>query len=180
MKKDRELPRLGVSACLLGHKVRYDGRDKAFPQITSELGSSFELIAYCPEHGAGLPVPRPPIQLYIGEPCPRLLVVQDKSDVGEVLQTYIMQILKEIKASKICGFILKSKSPSCGLKTTPLYNMDDTPTGEMISGVFAQTLLDELPDLPLIDEIDFLIKGKRKDYIRRCLDYFEGIHAENI
>ncbi|MCB5234195.1 MAG: DUF523 domain-containing protein [Candidatus Cloacimonetes bacterium] len=178
MKTKNKLPRLGVSACLLGHRVRYDGKDKAFPQIARELENSFELIAYCPEHGAGLPVPRPPMQLYIGETRPLLLVVQDKTDLGALLSEYIAHIIADIKARDICGVILKSKSPSCGLRTTPLYDLDDTASGEYISGLFAQALLDELPDMPLIDENDFLKEELRKDYIQRCLDYHRHINRE--
>lgn len=178
MKTKNKLPRLGVSACLLGHRVRYDGKDKAFPQIARELENSFELIAYCPEHGAGLSVPRPPMQLYIGENSPLLLVVQDKTDLGALLNAYIARIIADIKARGICGVILKSKSPSCGLRTTPLYNLDDTASGQHISGLFAQALLEELPDLPLIDENDFLKKDLRKDYIQHCLDYHSRITFE--
>lgn len=167
-------PKIGVSSCLMGYKVRYDGRGKAVSIIQSTLEPQFTLVAFCPEHGAGLGVPRSPMQLYGKPESLQLLVVESKENLGNILDAYISQIIDEIKRQTICGFILKSKSPSCGLLTTPLYNLDDTATGSLINGVFAERLTKEMPDLPLIDELDFQNSQLRQGFIRRVLNFYHS------
>jgi uncharacterized protein YbbK (DUF523 family) len=143
-------PVIGVSACLLGERVRYDGGDKLDRRLYELLSRDFELFPVCPEVAAGLGVPRPPVQL-VGDPAhPRALGVEDRLlDVTERLEAAAHWAMPEL--GHLSGFVCKARSPSCGLNTTPLYDG----TGALratVSGLFARILQESYPQLPLEDE----------------------------
>jgi len=145
-------PKIGVSACLLGQKVRYDGRKKQHPAI-NQLSCEFELIPICPEVGAGLSVPRPPIQLVKQKNRLVALGVEErKLDVTAPLNRYFESQLSTIKC--LSGLILKTKSPSCGIDSTPFFDFSGEAIGQT-SGLFASGLQQYFPSLPLIDEEQF-------------------------
>ena len=143
-------PVIGVSACLLGEKVRYDGGDKLDHRLCELLASDYELIPVCPEVLAGLEVPRPPVQL-VGDPArPQALGVEDPSlDVTERLEAGAHWAMPEL--AHLSGFVCKARSPSCGLNSTPLY--DETGALQAtVSGLFVRILQERYPKLPLEDE----------------------------
>ncbi len=148
MEKNGKRPRVLVSACLLGQAVRYDGGRRRHAWLVEELLPRIEPVAACPEVGIGLGVPRPPIQLVsIGKEV-RALGVEDASlDVTQALEDYGYRWRQE----RLDGAILKARSPSCGLGTTPFFDADGCELG-LTSGLFAQTLLDVLPPERCIDE----------------------------
>lgn len=142
--------RIGVSACLLGHPVRYDGRHKLSRLCTDRLGRHFQLTPICPEEAVGLGTPRPPINL-VGDPAfPRAVGVEDAAlDVTDALRT-----VGERAALKkdICGFILMQKSPSCGMQGVRMMNGRGGPAEATGTGVFAAALMQACPDLPVEEE----------------------------
>ena len=148
MEKNGKRPRVLVSACLLGQAVRYDGGRRRHAWLVEELLPRIEPVAACPEVGIGLGVPRPPIQLVsIGEEV-RALGVEDASlDVTQALEDYGHRWQRE----RLDGAILKARSPSCGLGSTPLFNSSGCKQG-LTSGLFAQALLEFLPPERCIDE----------------------------
>jgi uncharacterized protein YbgA (DUF1722 family)/uncharacterized protein YbbK (DUF523 family) len=139
--------RLGVSACLLGGKVRYDGSDKHQPWVTGTLGSLFELLPVCPETAIGLGVPRAPIHL-VGDPArPRAVGVEPPTlDVTDRLEGFGRAAAREL--ATVSGVILKARSPSCGLQVE-VHGADRRTMGR---GLFAHALLEAHPTLPAIDE----------------------------
>lgn len=145
-------PRVGVSRCLLGDTVRYDGDSSANTTVIETLGELFELVPVCPEVEAGLSIPRPPVQLTGSIENPRLTGRDDSSlDVTDMLTTYCQQ--KPAALNNLCGYVFKSRSPSCGLNSTPVF-IDGECVSEDSRGVFARALCEHYPDLPAIEEAD--------------------------
>jgi uncharacterized protein YbbK (DUF523 family) len=144
-----------VSSCLLGERVRYDGKEKGDSWIAEVLASQVEIVSICPEVGAGMPVPRPAIQVVeeSGRAL-RLQVVGDGRDVTEAMQVFIDSQIQSLRARPLDGYILKARSPSCGLRDTPYFvsaARSDQPS-RIASGVWAASLRDHFGDLHLADE----------------------------
>jgi len=143
-------PVVAVSACLLGQPVRYDGSGKPDAFIMGELAASATIIPVCPEMAIGMGAPRPKIQVVFTPGGNRAVGVEHQEmDVTLALRGYARQFLRDHPA--ISGMVLKSRSPSCGVGNTPLF---DT-TGEVVglaSGLFAATVMALRPALPVIDE----------------------------
>ena len=113
-----------VSACLLGNKVRYDGND-SFKEEIAALGEKYELIPVCPEVAAGMPVPRPPVELREG----RVISCEGK-DLDAVYRAGVARTLEALAGEEIECAILKAKSPTCGVHE--IY--DGTFSGKKIKG----------------------------------------------
>lgn len=144
--------KIGVSQCLLGDAVRYDGESKPNIIVIDELSKLFELIAVCPEVEAGLSIPRPAVQL-TGDPANPRLTGRDNPDIDvtDLMLSYCRQ--KPQTLSDLCGFIFKSRSPSCGLNSTPVFIKNECLT-ETSRGVFARAMCAHYPDLPVIDDTE--------------------------
>lgn len=163
--------KIGVSACLAGHRVRYDGEDHWSLLIQRELVSRFELIPICPEVGAGMPVPRPPIQIMQGGAGIRVCEVKNHAhDVTQQLQRYAQSTIAELGA-ELCGFVFKSRSPSCGIDDTPCFDEDGLQQLSVGAGLFAGLLKERFPLLPLIDEWKLEQPGQCRTFIRRVREY---------
>jgi uncharacterized protein YbgA (DUF1722 family)/uncharacterized protein YbbK (DUF523 family) len=144
-------PRIGVSACLLGQKVRYDGGHKRNDFLTRELARHVEYVPVCPETAIGLGIPRPPIRLVGSWDSPRVLGVADSSvDVTGRLLAYAESQVSALDG--ISGFVLKKDSPSCGMERVKVFNPADGSTVNRGTGAFAKVLMEKLPLLPVADE----------------------------
>ncbi len=166
--------RIGVSACLLGEPVRFDGRHKRHLFIVTELAKLVELIPYCPEVAAGMSVPRPPIQLYQSSRGKDTLQVVDVSNVSidhtkAIKQAGSLQT-QTLRAAQVCGYIFKSKSPSCGLYNVPVHRNGHPPRGNG-RGIFASTLTDEISDIPAIEETQLANQVQRECFIKRAVAF---------
>ena len=150
---DEEEPiRVGVSACLLGAEVRFDGGHKRNRYVTDVLGENVEWLTVCPELESGMGVPRPVIQLHGGELGDELKVRGDGRDVTAQKSGFTDGRLAELVATGLDGFILKKDSPSCGMARVRVYGQ---PGGQPVRtgvGLFAQGLMREMPELPLEEE----------------------------
>ena len=136
--------RIGISSCLLGEKVRYDGRHKCDACITGTLSRWFEFVPLCPEVAIGLGIPREPIQL-VARTGGKLRVVGVRTptlDVTDALQAYAGMVAPAL--ADICGYIFKSGSPSCGLQGVVIHAPTGAPVGQG-SGIFAQVLKERFP-----------------------------------
>lgn len=166
-------PKIGVSRCLLGDAVRYDGQSKPCALVIDKLTQHFELIAICPEVEAGLSIPRPPVRLSGHLEQPRLTGRDDPAiDITELMHSYCRKKIPALEY--LSGFILKSRSPSCGLHSTPLF-IDDACVSETASGVFARALQAAYPTLPAIEETGLESPAALENFIHavsRC-------HAEH-
>lgn len=147
-------PLLVVSACLLGHRVRYDGELLGEPALVTALEEHFEVAPCCPEFELGLGVPREPIQLEGDADAPRLVTRETRADLTEPMLGWCHQRVDELASQGVCGIVLKSRSPSCGIASCELHC-----AGELVgvaSGLFARTFLRRFPGLPAAEESELL------------------------
>ncbi len=162
--------RLGVSACLLGESVRYDGGHKRDRYVTDVLAEWFEFVPVCPEVGIGMPTPRPPIRLVSTAKGVRALGVNDPGqDVTRPLAAYYSKVADNLAG--ISGYILKSKSPSCGMERVKLYDEHGQPLQEKSRGRFADRLLSAQPLLPVEEEGRLNDPVLRENFITRVFVY---------
>lgn len=164
-------PRLqiGVSQCLLGEKVRFDGGHKRDRFIVNSLCEFADFVPVCPEVGAGLGIPRPPIQLNKSSGTIRVVEIKNPQiDVTEQLVGYSKSVLD--KFSRVHGFILKSKSPSCGMERVNIRNAKGQYEKKGV-GVFAHELMQRYPCLPVEEEGRLCDHRIRDNFITRLYVY---------
>lgn len=166
----RESLKIGVSSCLLGNPVRYDGGHKRDEYITTTLARHVEYIAVCPECEAGFGVPRKPMRLMGGHNTPRLLVRETGEDKTDQMNRWIIGRLDELAKLKLCGFILKSKSPSCGMERVKIYH-EKGAVATSGSGLFGGALLARFPLLPVEEEGRLHDEAIREHFIVRLFSY---------
>ena len=163
--------RLGISTCLLGERVRYDGGHKLDHFLADVLGRYFEWVPVCPEVEIGLPIPREPVRL-VGDPAnPRLVAPKSGADYTETMQAWASKRLDELAAVDLCGFVLKSKSPSSGLFRVRVYDEHGNPsrTG---TGIFPRAVMQRFPLLPLEEEGRLNDLPLRENFIERVFAYY--------
>jgi len=158
--------KLGISSCLLGAKVRYDGGHQWDRFITGTLGRYVEFVRVCPEVESGLPVPREAMRL-VGEPLhPRLVTVRTGVDQTERLATWAQRRVRELAALDLWGFIFKGKSPSCGLDRVKVYPGEGAPSPQG-AGIFARSFMEHFPLLPVVDEGRLHDPARRENFLAR-------------
>jgi uncharacterized protein YbbK (DUF523 family) len=161
-------PTVAISACLNGEAVRYDGADQYLEAASTLLAQHLTLHPICPEVGAGLSVPRPPVQLVKNSRGLNAIGRDDtKLNVSAALLHYRQQSLQQLQNS-LCGYIFKSRSPSCGLGSTPIFN----PEGQQIdtgNGLQADYFLQHLPWLAFTEETALQSTQHCDQFIFRCL-----------
>ncbi len=161
--------RLGISSCLLGQKVRFDGNHKHDSFITGTLGQFFEWVPVCPEVAIGLGVPRPPIRLVGSPSAPRAVGVKNPNiDVTDSLAAYGKKQTRVLGG--ISGYIFKSKSPSCGLERVKVYHAAGAPAANG-RGIYADAFLAAQPWLPAEEEGRLGNPRLRENFIERVFVY---------
>jgi uncharacterized protein YbgA (DUF1722 family)/uncharacterized protein YbbK (DUF523 family) len=157
--------RIGVSACLLGDEVRYDGGHKRNPFLTDTLGPLVEWVKVCPEVEAGMPTPREPIQLRAEHGTITLRTVKTGIDLTASMTAFAEAQMNELGAADLCGYILKKDSPSCGMTRVKVYG-GGSPTRSGV-GLFAKALLAHYPHLPVEEEGRLEDPRLRENFIER-------------
>ena len=161
------LIRLGISSCLLGEQVRWDGGHKRDPWLTDQLGRFVQYYPVCPEVECGFGVPREPLCL-VGDPhAPRLVTSRTKQDHTERMLNWARKRVRELETEDLCGFIFKSKSPSSGMERVKVYNARGVaaPKG---AGIFARVFMEHFPLLPVEDDGRLHDPVLRDNFIERC------------
>lgn len=148
---DDEPIRLGVSSCLLGAKVRFDGGHKRDRYLIDVLGDWFTWVPVCPELDIGLGVPRPSIRLVHDRPLPRLIEPNTEEDLTEKMERYSIGKVEELQTKDLDGYILKRASPSCGMERVKVFGKGGSPAKNGV-GVFARVLMEKWPNLPVEEE----------------------------
>ncbi len=143
--------KIGVSSCLLGHPVRYDGGHKHDRFITGTLGRYMVFVPVCPEVESGFNVPRQPFHLEGDPENPRLLITKTREDVTGTMKNWAAGKIQALEDESLCGFIFKSKSPSSGMERVKVYNNQGIPRRVGV-GIFAKTFMEAFPLLPVEDE----------------------------
>jgi uncharacterized protein YbgA (DUF1722 family)/uncharacterized protein YbbK (DUF523 family) len=143
--------RMGVSACLMGEKVRYDGQHKHDSYITGTLGQWFEFVPVCPEFELGLGVPRETMRLEGDPEHPRLMTGKTRRDLTEPMLAWCEKRVGELEKENLGGFIFKSKSPSSGMERVKVYSDKGMPSNNG-RGLFANAFMNRFPLLPVEEE----------------------------
>lgn len=143
--------KVGISACLLGRKVRYDGGHKRQAWLAATLGKVVTWVPICPEKECGLGVPRDPMRLTGNPACPRLVVIRTGRDVTPRMRRWVLRRLKKLANQKLCGFVFKCKSPSCGVGNVRIFDKTGNPVARGV-GLFACAFQRRFPDVPVTDE----------------------------
>ncbi len=155
---------IGISSCLLGQNVRFDGGHKRDSYIVGTLGEYFEFYPFCPEVGIGLGTPRPTIQLVKINDTVRCVGIKDPgNDVTERLRDYAGQ--QKHLHTDLCGYILKKDSPSCGMERVKVYT-NHQPHRDGV-GIYAQEMMRNNPLLPVEEEGRLGDPGLRENFIQR-------------
>lgn len=143
--------KVGISTCLLGQKVRFDGGHKQDRYITDILGDYFRFVPVCPELEIGMGVPREAVRLQGDETSPRMIGGKSGKDWTDKMNRYTEKRVKRRDLSDICGYILKKDSPSCGMERVKVYDSKGMPQRKAV-GLFAAGLLKQFPLLPVEEE----------------------------
>ena|GEM_PF-294556 len=143
-------PKVGISSCLLGDEVRYDGGHKRDPLLAGILAEQVEWVPVCPEIEVGMGVPREPVRLVGGPSCTLMVAEGSGRDWTSEMESFCMNRVEALSGIGIGGFVLKSGSPSCGL-SVPLYNNDGVEVGRA-PGLFARILKERLPSTAIIED----------------------------
>lgn len=167
-------PKVGVSACLLGLPVRYDGAHRGDRNIIDTLGSLFTLIPFCPEVECGMTTPREPMRLESDSGgATRLIVVSSRTDMTEQMLAFCETKLKQLEELNLCGFIFKERSPSCALSTAPLHCED--PCQRFTAGLFANEVSRRFPLIPMEEAENLHAAHTLDNFIERVHIYSEQI-----
>jgi len=158
--------RLGVSTCLLGENVRFDGGHKLDRFITETLGKFVEYVPVCPEVECGLGVPREAMRL-VGDPAnPRLVTSRTNVDHTERMVTWARRRVAELEREGLCGFIFKSNSPSSGMERVRVYDAHGVPSKTGV-GLFARIFMEHFPLLPVEDDGRLHDMKLRENFVER-------------
>jgi uncharacterized protein YbgA (DUF1722 family)/uncharacterized protein YbbK (DUF523 family) len=162
--------RLGISRCLLGEEVRFDGGHKRDNFLTDVLGRYVEWVPVCPEVEAGLGTPREAMRL-VGDPQgPRLVTIKSGTDHTRALVTMTTNRIEELKRLDLSGYVFKKGSPSCGIGRVRLYNEHGVP-GRNGVGLFARAYIKQFPLIPVEEEERLCEPRLRENFIERIFCY---------
>ncbi|MDH5547392.1 MAG: DUF523 and DUF1722 domain-containing protein [Gammaproteobacteria bacterium] len=157
--------RIGVSACLLGQPVRYDGEHKVYSWLSETLAVHVELLGICPEVAIGLGVPRPPIQLVMAADTVRVRGVDaPHTDFTQALREYGVTVA--LQTAAYSGFVFKKGSPSCGIQGVKRFRSTNEFEEDGV-GMFAQQIMQQNPDLPVEDEAGLDDPYRRDNFLTR-------------
>ncbi len=163
-------PKLGISACLMGAEVRFNGGHKESHLCTRALTEYFEFVTACPEVAIGLGIPREPIRLVGDAQHPQAVgTVNRELNVTEALADYGVQMAEEL--GDICGYIFMQKSPSCGLERVKVYTEKGAPVDGGGRGIYAQAFCERHPNLPVEEDGRLNDPVLRENFITRVFAY---------
>jgi uncharacterized protein YbbK (DUF523 family) len=177
-----ELIKVGISACLLGAQVRFDGGHKRDPFLVETIGRFVQWIPVCPEVEIGLGVPRPSMRLVDSRDGVRLVewasasTSDAKSDLTELpdyterMRAYARERVAALLREGLCGYVLKSNSPSCGMEHVKIYQRSGA-VARAGRGLFAETLMHAWPNLPVEEEGGLADPARCENFIERLLAY---------
>jgi len=171
--------RVGISACLLGEEVRFDGGHKRDAFLTTVLGPHVDWVPVCPEVEVGMGTPRETLRLVRVDRTIRMLTTRTGVDHTDPMNAWAKGRLDALAREGLDGYVLKKDSPSCGMERVKVFSATGMATREG-RGLFAAALLDRLPLLPIEDEGRLCDPRLRENFIerlfafRRLKDLFAG------
>lgn len=160
--------KIGISSCLLGNNVRYDGGNKLDQYLIDTLGRMVIWVPICPEVESGLPVPREAMQLVAIGPRICLITMETKQDRTDVLTRWAEEKLKRLEQEGVSGFVFKARSPSCGVHDAELFSSSGASLGRR-AGLFAKSVISSFPALPVEDEERLRDPVVREEFLAHIL-----------
>jgi uncharacterized protein YbgA (DUF1722 family)/uncharacterized protein YbbK (DUF523 family) len=162
--------RIGISSCLLGEKVRYDGGHKRDVYLVDTFGRFVEWVPVCPEVEMGLGTPRETLRLVrIGEHI-RMVMPKTGVDHTEAMRVFAESRVQDLEREDLCGYVLKKDSPSCGMERVRVFDAQGVPA-KSGRGLFAEALLRHFPNLPVEEEGRLSDARLRENFIERVFAY---------
>jgi uncharacterized protein YbgA (DUF1722 family)/uncharacterized protein YbbK (DUF523 family) len=158
--------KVGISACLLGEKVRYDGGHKLDRYLRDTLGRFVNWVPVCPEVECGLPVPREAMRLVGPQDFPRLVTTGTGVDYTEKMHEWAKWRLDLLEREDLCGFVFKSRSPSSGMRGVKVFGSSGIPSSSGV-GIFAGALMRRFPLIPVEEEGRLQNPALRENFIER-------------
>ena len=163
---EREKMKIGISSCLLGERVRYDGGHKLDHYLKDLLGKYVEWVPVCPEVEMGLTVPREAMHLVGDSSYPRLMTVRTNVDYTDRMQAWATKKLRGMARLDLCGFVFKGRSPSSGMRGVKVYGPTGVPTHTGV-GIFARMFMGHFPFIPVEDDGRLQDPALRENFIER-------------
>ncbi len=163
-------PRLGISACLLGQRVRYDGGHKREPFLTDLFGKFVQWVPICPEVEVGMGVPRETVRLLGALSDPRMIAEKSGKDWTAAMNRFAVKRAREIAAMELSGYVFKKGSPSCGMERVRIYNSKGM-LERRGRGLFAAAVMRHQPLLPVEEEGRLNDLSLRENFIERVFAY---------
>ena len=162
--------RVGISGCLLGQEVRYDGGHKRDPFLTDTLGQFVEWVPVCPEVELGLGIPRETIRLEGDPAAPRLRAPKSGADHTTAMQRLARTRVDMLARQDLVGYVLKKDSPTCGMERVRVHGESGPPLRTGV-GAFARVLMERLPLLPVEEEGRLHDPALRENFVERLFAY---------
>ena len=162
---------VGISSCLLGEKVRWNGDHKQNWYAREILGKFFEYVPVCPEVEVGMGVPRETVHLKGEKDSPKMVGTKTGTDWTQKMKRFSVGKVRELSSKNLSGFIFKKGSPSCGIERVSLYTESGNKANSMAQGLFAGTFMKKFPLVPVEEEgrlNDFKI---RENFIVRVFGF---------
>ena len=163
--------KIGVSSCLLGEKVRWNGDHKQDRYVREILGNYFEYVPVCPEMEVGMGVPRETVALYGTLEEPKMISKKSKIDWTERMNRYLKDRINQLTRDELSGYIFKSKSPSCGIARVPVFSETDRSKARHGAGMFANAFIKRFPLVPIEDEGRLNDAKIRENFIVRVFSF---------
>jgi len=157
---------LGISSCLLGNPVRYDGGHKLDRFLRDSLGRFVGYLPICPEAECGMGIPREAMRLEGSSAAPRLMTRFTHADKTDRMLRFAKERVASLQEENLCGFIFKSNSPSCGMEKVKIYGDRDAPAPAGV-GLFARIMMEHFPLLPVEEEGRLDDAALRENFIER-------------
>lgn len=173
-RRDDRIP-VGISSCLLGQQVRWDGGHKRDRYLTDILGEYFRFVPVCPELEVGMGVPRESVRLVGDIDSPRMVGNKSGEDWTKRMNDYSHERVRERDVAGVYGYILKKDSPSCGMERVRVYNENNMPDRKGV-GLFAAKLLERFPLLPIEEEGRLNDMPLRENFIVRVFGFHRLRH----
>ena len=171
-------PKLGISACLLGQKVRFDGSHKREPFLIELFRKFVEWIPICPEVEVGMGVPRESVRLVGALTNPSMIAEKSGKDWTEAMNRFAAKRMREITENHLSGYVFKKNSPSCGMERVRVYNSKGMPVRQG-RGLFAAALMNHWPLLPVEEEGRLNDLKLRGNFIERVFAYHRWLQASS-
>jgi len=165
-----ELIRIGISACLLGEEVRFDGGHKRDHFLTTILAPHVQFVPVCPEVEMGLGTPRETLRLVRTSSDLRMITTRTGIDHTDGMRAWAAGRLGELASADLCGYVLKKDSPSCGMERVKAYGGSGAPVRDG-RGIFAAALMERYPSLPVEEEGRLSDPKLRENFIERVFAY---------